>query len=136
MDSKGQSPLETQKRWRVLTWCLSFSYFFSSLQRSTTANTVLGAKYLGFFSSCSLKTREKYISFVQLVLLSLYIFCRKVKKLRGCRIFSFMRNILWTRFLTDPCVCFAAVYVAVPKKSTEYQYCKHIEVSLPVWLIK
>ena len=34
----------------------------------------LGAKYLGFFSSRSLKTREKYISFAQLVLLSLYIF--------------------------------------------------------------
>ena len=34
----------------------------------------LGAKYLGFFSSHSLKMREKYISFVQLVLLSLYIF--------------------------------------------------------------
>ena len=33
-----------------------------------------GAKYLGFFSSCSLKWREKYISFAQLVLLSLYIF--------------------------------------------------------------
>ena len=28
----------------------------------------------GFFSSRSLKTREKYISFAQLVLLSLYIF--------------------------------------------------------------
>ena len=34
----------------------------------------LGAKYLGFFSSRPLKTREKYISFAQLVLLSLYIF--------------------------------------------------------------
>ena len=33
-----------------------------------------GAKYLSFFSSRSLKTREKYISFAQLVLLSLYIF--------------------------------------------------------------
>ena len=27
----------------------------------------LGAKYLVFFSSCSLKTREKYISFAQFV---------------------------------------------------------------------
>ena len=36
-----------------------------------------GAKYLVFFSSCSLKTREKYISFAQLVLLSLYIFWGK-----------------------------------------------------------
>ena len=34
----------------------------------------LGVKYLGFFSSRSLKMREKYISFAQLVLLSLYIF--------------------------------------------------------------
>ena len=33
-----------------------------------------GAKYLGFFSSRSLKMREKYISFAQLVLLSMYIF--------------------------------------------------------------
>ena len=33
-----------------------------------------GAKYLGFFSSRSLITREKYISFAQLVLLSFYIF--------------------------------------------------------------
>ena len=35
---------------------------------------ITGAKYLGFFSARSLKTREKYISFSQLVLLSLYIF--------------------------------------------------------------
>ena len=34
----------------------------------------ISAKYMGFFSSRSLKTREKYISFAQLVLLSLYIF--------------------------------------------------------------
>ena len=33
-----------------------------------------GAKYLIFFSCRSLKTREKYISFAQLVLLRLYIF--------------------------------------------------------------
>ena len=33
-----------------------------------------GAKYLGFFSICPLKKREKCISFAQLVLLSLYIF--------------------------------------------------------------
>ena len=32
-----------------------------------------GAKYLGFFSSHSLKTREKYVSFPQFVLLSSYI---------------------------------------------------------------
>ena len=36
-----------------------------------------GAKYLGFFSSRSLKTREKCISFAQLVLLGLYIFWEK-----------------------------------------------------------
>ena len=33
-----------------------------------------GAEYLVFFSSRFLKTRERYISFAQLVLLSLYIF--------------------------------------------------------------
>ena len=37
----------------------------------------LGAKYLVFFSSRSLKFREKCISFAQLALLSLYIFLRK-----------------------------------------------------------
>ena len=37
----------------------------------------ISAKYMGFFSSRSLKTREKYISFAQLVLLSLYIFWGK-----------------------------------------------------------
>ena len=34
----------------------------------------LGAKYLGVFSSRYLKMRERYISFAQLVLLTLYIF--------------------------------------------------------------
>ena len=48
---------------------------------------VLGAKYLVFFSSRSLKTREKWISFAQLVLLSLYIF-------RGKCVFTF-------QFLSD-----------------------------------
>ena len=38
---------------------------------------VLGAKYLFFFSSRSLKTREKYTTFDQLVLFSLYIFLGK-----------------------------------------------------------
>ena len=33
-----------------------------------------GAKHLVFFTSHSLKTRQKYISFAQLILLSLYIF--------------------------------------------------------------
>ena len=35
--------------------------------------SIIGAKYPAFFSSRSLKTKEKYISFAQLVLLSLYI---------------------------------------------------------------
>ena len=39
-----------------------------------TAAEDSGGKYLGFFSSHSLKMREKFISFAQLVLLSLYIF--------------------------------------------------------------
>ena len=39
-----------------------------------TAAEDSGGKYLGFFSSSSLKMREKFISFAQLVLLSLYIF--------------------------------------------------------------
>ena len=41
--------------------------------RLKTFDEDLGAKYLVFVSSCSLKTREKCISFAQLVLLRLYI---------------------------------------------------------------
>ena len=41
---------------------------------AVSLGSMIGAKYLGFFSSPFLKTREKYISFAQLVLLSLYIF--------------------------------------------------------------
>ena len=41
---------------------------------SVSSRCVSGAKYLGFFSSRSLKMREKCISFAQLVLFSLYIF--------------------------------------------------------------
>jgi hypothetical protein len=43
------------------------------LEENIDVIEVKGAKYF-FFSSHSLKTREKYISFTQLVLLSLYIF--------------------------------------------------------------
>jgi hypothetical protein len=46
---------------------------------STWTEKDLGAKYLGFFSSRSLKTREKCISFAQLV-----YFLRKV-----CLLFNF-----------------------------------------------
>ena len=35
-----------------------------------------------------------------------------------------------------PCKLYQSVYVAVPKENTEYQYRKHTEVSLPVWLFK
>ena len=45
-----------------------------------------GAKYLGFFSSLYLKTREKYISFVQLVLLSFFVFWGK------CVTFQFLND--------------------------------------------
>ena len=31
---------------------------------------------------------------------------------------------------------YETVYVAIPKQNTEYQYWKHTEVSLPVWLFK
>ena len=41
---------------------------------SVSSRCVSGAKYLFFFSSRSLKMREKCISFAQLVLFSLYIF--------------------------------------------------------------
>ena len=47
--------------------------------RSMSGSRGLGAKYLGFFSSRSLKTREKYISFAQFV-----YFLREV-----CLLFNF-----------------------------------------------
>ena len=53
-------------------FCAEFSELRKQVQEFSTS--LLGAKYLGFFSSRSLKTREKYISFAQLDLLSLYIF--------------------------------------------------------------
>ena len=40
--------------------------------------TLLGSKYLGFYSSRSLKMRERYISFAQFVTNCLYIFERSV----------------------------------------------------------
>ena len=43
---------------------------------ASSFNSDPGAKYF-FFSSCSLKMRKRYISFAQLVLLSLYIFLGK-----------------------------------------------------------
>ena len=46
----------------------------ANVDRKTVILIAQGAKYLGVFSSRSLKTREKYISFAPLVLLSLYIF--------------------------------------------------------------
>ena len=58
--------------------CFLFEVTLEIKEKSETANTYdLGAKYLVFFSSRSLKTREKYIRFAQLVLLSLYIFWGK-----------------------------------------------------------
>ena len=50
-------------------------------------------------------------------------------------------NVAYKRFLTYlhklwKCVLTTAVYVAVPKQNTEYQYWKYTEVSLPVWLLK
>ena len=49
---------------------------FRQRQRRMQAEytNALGVKYLCFFLLSSLKMREKYISFAQLVLLSLYIF--------------------------------------------------------------
>ena len=46
----------------------------TSIETLNTDKSFIGAKYLVSFSSHSLKTREKYISFDQLVLISLYIF--------------------------------------------------------------
>ena len=55
-----------------------FSNLEILIQRKMDFSTCnfLGAKYF-FFSCRSLKTREKYISFAELVLLSLYIFWGK-----------------------------------------------------------
>ena len=51
--------------------------FFSRCISPIPIRGQFGAKYLGFFYSRSLKTRVKYSSFAQLVLLSLYIFWEK-----------------------------------------------------------
>ena len=63
-------------------------YFLLSVDVETLTPSIIvfGAKYLGFFSTRSLKTREKYISFAQLVLLSLYILWGK------CVYFSIIVN--------------------------------------------
>ena len=50
---------------------------FEHVEQSFISAVHYCAKYFGFFSSCSLKTREKFISFVHLVFLSLYIFWGK-----------------------------------------------------------
>ena len=49
--------------------------------------------------------------------------------------FIFTCYIYYLISITLTAAC-SPVYVAVPKQSTEYQYCKHTEVSLSVQLIK
>ena len=63
-----------------MTMPTSTNYFWIGINDLVTEGTFqyatggdLGTKYLFFFSARSLKTREKYISFAQLVLLNLYI---------------------------------------------------------------
>jgi hypothetical protein len=58
--------MENGRKVTKCTLCLTLIY--------SANKKALGAKYLVSFSSRSLKTREKCISFAQLVLLSLYIF--------------------------------------------------------------
>ena len=61
-------------------------YFFRALE----FRLYLGKKYLGVFSSRSLKMREKYISFTPLFLFSLYVYFLKEKchyDLGGKRVF-------------------------------------------------
>ena len=48
------------------TFIVIFQFGWASTQIAHLA-AIPGAKYLGFFSSHSLKTREKYISFAQFV---------------------------------------------------------------------
>ena len=48
--------------------------FFEENIKDIAVTLDKGAKYLGIFSSCSLKIREKCINFTQLVLLRLYTF--------------------------------------------------------------
>jgi tricorn protease-like protein len=56
----------------IAIFCIASQQFFASSPTSEAAidfslSSNFGAKYLGFFSSRSLKTREKSISFAQLV---------------------------------------------------------------------
>ena len=46
---------------------INWMLYFQELVHPMTMTEDEGAKYLGFFSSCSLKMREKYISFAQFV---------------------------------------------------------------------
>ena len=46
---------------------LNFCHFFNLVSQLTNSNDQ-GGKYLCFFSTCSLKTREKYISLAKLIL--------------------------------------------------------------------
>ena len=59
--------------------CLIFNQvaYVIVYENISAVSLISGAKYSGVFSSRSLKTRKKLISFSQLVLLSLYIFWGK-----------------------------------------------------------
>ena len=62
----------------IVPLMLGITFVHLACQKFSSRKHSLGAKYLiSFFSSLSLKTREKIISFPQLVLLSLYIFWGK-----------------------------------------------------------
>ena len=65
------------KRSKVIDFQVQLKSKSSEELSSADETSDSGAKYLGFFSSRSLKTREKCIIFAQFVLLSLYIFSRK-----------------------------------------------------------
>ena len=59
----------------IVPLMLGITFVHLACQKFSSRKHSLGAKYLvSFFPSLSLKTREKFISFPQLVLLSLYIF--------------------------------------------------------------
>ena len=96
----------------ISSWC--FRYLFESRTTIPIISTDFGAKYLMFFSSRSIKMREKCISFAQLVLLSLYIFLREV-----CLLFNFWMMKFTITFFWHNCEFYYRKLNTLPSKNIQ-----------------